>query len=69
MLRTSGGSFVPGTYWRPQAASDLIEGYTKDEARMAAEWREFQSYVHRLQMPFFYVPGNHDMSNPAMARR
>lgn len=49
------------------SVGDLIEGYTKDEAKMAAEWREFQSYVHRLQMPFFYVPGNHDLANLEMA--
>lgn len=42
---------------------DLIEGYTKDTDKIAREWKEFQSYVHKLQMPFFYVPGNHDLSN------
>ena len=45
---------------------DLIEGNTGDAARIAAEWREFQSYVHRLQMPFFYLPGNHDIANASM---
>src|SRR5205823_10200356 len=25
--------------------------------------REFQTYVAQLQMPFFYVPGNHDISS------
>ncbi len=48
------------------SVGDLIEGYTKDKARMAKEWKEFQTYVHRLQMPFFYVPGNHDVANAAM---
>jgi len=42
---------------------DLIEGYTEDMERLAKEWLEFQSYVSRLQMPFFYVPGNHDIAN------
>ena len=42
---------------------DLIEGYKEDPAKLADEWREFQSYVCRLQMPFFYLPGNHDVSN------
>ncbi len=46
------------------SVGDLIEGYTKDPARLAAEWKEFQSYACKLQMPFFYVPGNHDVSNP-----
>ncbi len=42
---------------------DLIEGYTADRQMMAREWREFQGYVSRLQMPFFYLPGNHDLAN------
>ncbi|MCI0462751.1 MAG: metallophosphoesterase [Gemmataceae bacterium] len=50
------------------SVGDLIEGYTEDRARLAREWREFQGYVARLQMPFFYVPGNHDLSNLAMDR-
>jgi predicted phosphodiesterase len=49
------------------SVGDLIEGYTTDKARLAAEWREFQGYVHRLKMPFFYVPGNHDIANPTQA--
>jgi hypothetical protein len=46
------------------SVGDLIEGYTKDAARVAQEWKEFQTYTHKLQMPFFYVPGNHDLTNP-----
>lgn len=42
---------------------DLIEGYTQKADRLAAEWKEFQSYVAKLQMPFFYLPGNHDVAN------
>jgi hypothetical protein len=42
---------------------DLIEGYTQDRERLAREWREFQGYVSKLQMPFFYCVGNHDISN------
>jgi predicted phosphodiesterase len=45
------------------SVGDLIEGYTKDAARVAEEWKEFQTYTHKLQMPFFYVPGNHDLTN------
>src|SRR5262249_10538977 len=36
---------------------DLIEGGNKDAKKLEAEWREFNGYVERLQMPFFYVPG------------
>jgi len=27
------------------------------------EWSEFNGMVQTLQMPFFYVPGNHDLTN------
>jgi predicted phosphodiesterase len=50
------------------SVGDLIEGYTKDEDQIAKEWREFQSFTAKLQMPFFYVPGNHDITNPTMAK-
>jgi hypothetical protein len=50
------------------SVGDLIEGYSKDPARLAAEWKEFQTYASKLQMPFFYVPGNHDVSNPAQTK-
>jgi predicted phosphodiesterase len=45
------------------SVGDLIEGYTKDTTKLASQWKEFQTYAHKLQMPFFYVPGNHDMAN------
>jgi serine/threonine-protein phosphatase CPPED1 len=50
------------------SVGDLIEGYTKDPAMLAEEWKEFQTYASKLQMPFFYVPGNHDVSNPMQAK-
>jgi hypothetical protein len=45
---------------------DLIEGYTSDRKEIGRQWREFQGYLSRLQMPFFYVPGNHDITNKTM---
>jgi hypothetical protein len=45
------------------SVGDLIEGYTKDRAKLAEQWKEFQTYTSKLQMPFFYVPGNHDLAN------
>lgn len=45
------------------SVGDLIEGYSDKQDKVEAEWTEFQSYVSRLQMPFFYIPGNHDVSN------
>jgi UDP-2,3-diacylglucosamine pyrophosphatase LpxH len=49
------------------SVGDLIEGYTTDKKEIDRQWREFQGYVSRLQMPFFYVAGNHDITNKAMS--
>lgn len=49
------------------SVGDLIEGYTEEPTQSVREWNEFQSFVARLEMPFFFVPGNHDLSNPMMA--
>jgi len=49
------------------SVGDLIEGYTEELEQLETEWEEFNSFVERLEMPFFYVPGNHDISNPVMA--
>jgi hypothetical protein len=45
------------------SVGDLIEGYSEDRGKVEDQWREVQGYINRLQMPFFYVPGNHDLSN------
>lgn len=50
------------------SVGDLIEGYSKNADKLGEEWKEFQSYVDRLQMPFFYLAGNHDVSNPLGAK-
>lgn len=49
------------------SVGDLIEGYTDDIAALNLQWDEFERAVAGLSMPFFYVPGNHDMSSAAMA--
>ena len=46
---------------------DLIEGYTEDQAQIDREWDEFEGFVDGLEVPFFYVAGNHDMNNAVMA--
>jgi hypothetical protein len=46
------------------AVGDLIEGYSEDEAVVQGMWQELTDMVSRLQMPFFKVPGNHDVTNP-----
>ena len=50
------------------SVGDLIEGYSTDREKVLEQWREFQSFTSKLQMPFFYVPGNHDMANPDMEK-
>jgi len=49
------------------SVGDLIEGYTDDRSVLENEWEEFEGFIQGLRMPFFYVPGNHDLSNETMA--
>lgn len=48
------------------SVGDLIEGYSEDPGRWALEWSEFEATLDRLQMPFFFCPGNHDLANVPM---
>ena len=48
------------------SVGDLIGGYTRDPAKAHAEWDEMESILRQLPMKFFYVAGNHDISNPEM---
>lgn len=45
------------------SVGDLIEGYTSKEETIKEEWDEFDSYVKKFEMPFFYTAGNHDLPN------
>ncbi len=49
------------------SVGDLIQGGTYDRQLISAQWQEFRSFVDQLRMPFFFVPGNHDISNEVMA--
>ena len=49
------------------SVGDLIEGYTEDTLQLNREWDEFEGFVSHLTMPFFYTPGNHDITNAVMA--
>ena len=42
---------------------DKIEGYSDDKAELNAEWDELDGLLKKLEMPFFRVPGNHDIAN------
>lgn len=43
---------------------DLIPGYNRNKKQIDAWWAELRAITGQLQMPFFYVPGNHDLTNP-----
>ncbi len=47
---------------------DLIEGYTNDKQEIERQWDEVDGFLDSLDMPFFYLPGNHDYSNLTMAK-
>ena len=51
------------------SVGDLIEGYTIKEDVIKEQWDEFDGYVKRFEMPFFYVPGNHDLTNKTMVTK
>ncbi len=48
------------------SVGDLINGYTDDLDIISNEWQEFNSFLKKLEMPFFYVAGNHDYTNEVM---
>ena len=50
------------------SVGDLIEGYTEDEALVQSQWEEFTGFIDKMQMRFFFVAGNHDLTNPMMHR-
>lgn len=45
---------------------DLIDGGTEDSTQLAKEWDSFDQRTAKLNMPFFYLGGNHDLTNPTM---
>ena len=51
------------------SVGDLIEGYTEDTSRLNWEWKQFRGFIDSLKMPFFYTPGNHDITNKVMENK
>lgn len=47
---------------------DLIAGYTTDTATIAKQWDEVNQVISGLKVPFFYLPGNHDITNKVMEK-
>lgn len=48
------------------SVGDLIDGGTEDSLQLAKEWDSFDDRTAEFNMPFFYLGGNHDLTNPTM---
>lgn len=48
------------------SVGDLIDGGTEDSLQLKKEWDFFDQRTAQLQMPFFYLGGNHDLTNLKM---
>ncbi len=48
------------------SVGDLIDGGTEDTEQLTKEWDSFDQRTAKLNMPFFYLGGNHDLTNPTM---
>ena len=53
---------------------DLVEGYNDPSGGQADEdmyrtwWNEVDDFLGQLDMPFFFLPGNHDLNSPASVK-
>ncbi len=50
------------------SVGDLIQGGTSDLGQLKKEWDSFDDRTMKLNMPFFHVGGNHDLTNPVMLK-
>jgi hypothetical protein len=48
------------------SVGDFIPGNTANRAQLKKEWAEFDAELRPLKVPFFFVPGNHDINNDVM---
>ncbi|MBO0330687.1 metallophosphoesterase family protein [[Muricauda] lutisoli] len=48
------------------SVGDLIDGGTEDTLQLKKEWDSFDERTAKLNMPFFHLGGNHDLTNPVM---
>ena len=48
------------------SVGDLIDGGTKDSLQLQMEWDFFDARAAKLDMPFFHLGGNHDLTNIRM---
>lgn len=49
------------------SVGDLINGYTRDTTLIKYQWSKVNEIIDDFKMPFFYLPGNHDITNQVMA--
>jgi hypothetical protein len=40
---------------------DMIYGYVEEEVDVSSQWDDFWSHAEKLEVPFIYLPGNHDI--------
>jgi len=45
---------------------DMIHGYTYEPGQIRGEWARFKTQIAPLSMPFYPVPGNHDVTTSPM---
>tara|TARA_R110000868_G_scaffold37111_2_gene131293 strand:+ start:948 stop:1955 length:1008 start_codon:yes stop_codon:yes gene_type:complete len=50
------------------SVGDLIDGGTEDTLQLEKEWNSFDVRTSKLNMPFFHLGGNHDLTNPLMRK-
>jgi len=48
------------------SVGDLIDGGSEDRARLHQEWDGFDALAAKINAPFFFAGGNHDLTNPTM---
>ncbi|NCU04680.1 MAG: hypothetical protein GXC73_11905 [Chitinophagaceae bacterium] len=48
------------------SVGDLIDGKSYDPLEINRQWNVFDQAIKPLSMPFYYVPGNHDIGNAVM---
>jgi hypothetical protein len=48
------------------SVGDFIPGNTSQRQQLLKEWADFEHELNPLMVPFFFIPGNHDINNDVM---
>jgi len=51
------------------SVGDLIQGTSENSLTNAAEWDEMMGWIEKLEMPFFFAAGNHDIQAKSVLGR